>query len=432
MDWSSFRQLTAAQIDRYAGELEEAIENHLRWAARVNRTLLAGEAAQPHDVAEEPHLLCSFGRWYHGEDKAPLAVFPEFVAIGPVHARIHALARDLLLHHRRGEPVDLARYDTWVETGDELRRLLTHLQQSLHRDLGLSSRLMAQVFEHAAEGVVITAPDGTILTVNRAFTEVTGYQAEEVLGKTPQVLRSGRQDRRFYEHMWGKLMTDGEWQGEIWNRRKNGEVYLEWLVISAVRDEREQITNYVAVFSDITAEKQNEERLYHLAHYDPLTELPNRVLFQDRFTLALARARRGGRKIAVMFLDLDGFKEVNDKYGHTAGDTLLAQVAARLSTQLRKSDTVARLGGDEFAIILPDLFETVGLDGVAQKIIESIAKPFTLGGTQRTHITTSVGISLYPADGGTSDDLLRRADVAMYEAKRRGKNQLCFYTPEME
>jgi diguanylate cyclase (GGDEF)-like protein/PAS domain S-box-containing protein len=427
---NSLHELTTMQLDQYSGELEHAIDIHSRWIARINRALLFGEGAHADDLVEHPHLRCAFGNWYHRLDDTPLLDLPEFAAIGAVHGRAHGLARALLLQRQKRGLVSAADYDAWAQSGEDLRRLFQAVRDGIRHNMGLASRLMAKVFENAAEGVVITTPDGTILTVNRAFSEVTGYTAEEAVGRTPHILHSGRQDRDFYANMWRKLLADGDWQGEIWNRRKNGDVYLEWLSIACVRNEHGQTTHYVAIFSDITTEKENAERLYHLAHYDPLTELPNRVLFQDRFKQAIARARRGERRIAVMFLDLDGFKKVNDQFGHSAGDALLAQVAARLAAQLRESDTVARLGGDEFSIILPDMFETDGLIQVATKVIDAIAAPFMLGG-QATHITTSIGISIYPKDGLDADNLLQRADLAMYEAKRRGKNQFCFFEPGM-
>ncbi|MGE0081099.1 MAG: diguanylate cyclase [Thiohalomonadaceae bacterium] len=425
-------RLTSGELDQYAIELEQAIDLHSQWLARVNKSLVTGCAPHPHDLAATPHLMCQFGRWYHGLDDCPLHEVPEFAAIDTAHDRLHALARGLLLRHAAGQAISGEEYDSFVSANAELRNLVRVVRQAIRQNIGLASRLMAKVFENAKEGVVITTPDTVILNVNRAFSEVTGYSAEEAIGQTPHLLYSGRQDKEFYAQMWNALNHTGHWQGEIWNRRKNGDVYLEWLSISSVRNERNELTHYVGIFSDITSEKENEERLYHLAHYDPLTELPNRVLFQDRFKQALARARRNRRSLAVMFLDLDGFKYVNDRFGHAAGDTLLGKVAMRLTEQLRASDTVARLGGDEFAIVLPDVEDRSGISAVADKVIHAISQPFTFPDGETVRISTSIGVSQYPQDGLDSDNLIHRADLAMYVAKELGKNRVCFYTPEME
>jgi diguanylate cyclase (GGDEF)-like protein/PAS domain S-box-containing protein len=431
MNIELIEQLTSSELDQYAAELEQAVDMHAVWLGRVNKYLIFGGQPHPNDIAERPHLLCQFGRWYHGMDDNALLDMPEFAAIGAVHGRLHDAGRRLLLQKMQGMEISGEDYDRFIHNSGELRGLLRVVRQNIKQNIGLASRLMAKVFENAKEGVVITTPGGVILNVNRAFSEVTGYAPEEALGKTPHLLYSGRQSREFYEAMWKTLHQTGHWQGEIWNRRKNGDVYLEWLSISCVRNERNELTHYVGIFSDITTEKENEKRLYHLAHYDPLTELPNRVLFQDRFKQALARARRNRRSLAVMFLDLDGFKEVNDRFGHAAGDSLLSQVALRLTEELRKTDTVARLGGDEFAIVLPDLGDPDDIAAVAVKVIEEIAKPFFFAGDNEARITTSIGISIYPQDGLDADNLIDRADTAMYAAKERGKNQFCFYSPNL-
>lgn len=432
MNAALIEQLTSNELDQYANELEQAVEMHTLWLTRVNKSLIFGTAPHVHDISDTPHLLCQFGRWYHGMGDTALLDIPQFSAIGAVHGRVHDIARSLLLQRQQGRALREDEYERFTQVVLELRELLRSVRQSIKQNIGVASRLMAKVFENAKEGVIITTPDGVILNINRAFSEVTGYTADEAIGNTPHLLFSGRQPREFYASMWRALQQLGHWQGEIWNRRKNGDIYLEWLSISSVRNERNELTHYVGIFSDITTEKENEERLYQLAHYDPLTELPNRVLFRDRFKQALARARRNHKSLAVMFLDLDGFKDVNDKFGHGAGDDLLGQVAQRLTAQLRQSDTVARLGGDEFAIILPDLGESSDISVVARKVIDELARPFTFAGEQEARITTSIGISLYPQHGLDADNLLHRADTAMYVAKQRGKNQYCFYSPELE
>jgi len=426
MDPTLFQRLTTTELDSYAGELESAVENHVRWLNGVNRTLLYRTAPDPGDMVPEPHLHCHFGHWYHGIDNPALLKLPEFEAIGPTHEAMHKIAQQLLQAQQQGQIPDSAAYDHLVDLSNELRHRLGQLRSGLKHNMNLVSLLMSKVFENAAEGVIITDPNGMILSVNNAFTEFTGYRTEEAVGQTPALLRSGRQSEAFYRHMWLTLQNEGQWEGEIWNRRKDGKHYLEWLSISGVRDESGRITHYVAVFSDITTEKENEERLYHLAHYDMLTELPNRMLFYDRLRQGLLRARRNQRQVAIMFLDLDGFKQVNDELGHHAGDELLRQVARRLSGVLRASDTVARFGGDEFTVSVPDLAPDDEVDRVARKIIEAVAKPYYLG-SNRVQVTTSVGISLFPQHGDDPDTLITHADMAMYETKKAGKNNFRFY-----
>lgn len=420
------QNLTTSELNGYAVELEQAVENHIRWLNNLNKALLGHKEADPNNLIENPHLLCHFGRWYHGIDAPCLQRLPEFTAIGPVHEQMHQVARELLLEQQYGKPVDAATYDLLIQLTDQLRQQLNALRLSLKSNLTLLSSLMGRVFENAGEGVMITAVDGTIVSVNQSFCQYTGYAAEEVLGRQPNILHSGRQGDAFYRHMWQSLQQEGQWEGEIWNRRKDGKNYLEWLSISAIRNGEGNPTHYVAVFSDITSEKENEKRLYQLAHYDQLTELPNRMLFLDRLKQGLSRARRNNRRVAVMFLDLDGFKPVNDRFGHQVGDELLRQIAKRLSDTLRASDTVSRFGGDEFTVAIPDLGHNDDIAHVAQKITEAVAQPCTIDGKE-VAVTTSIGISLYPDDGDNGDMLISCADLAMYEAKKVGKNNYRFF-----
>jgi len=294
--------------------------------------------------------------------------------------------------------------------------------------------LAAQVFEHSAEGIVITSGNGTILRVNHAFTVVTGYQQNEVLGKNPRLLKSGWHDGEYYAAMWSSIALRDHWEGEIWNRRKNGEIYAEWLSIVAIRDLADQVINYIAIFSDITERKVAEQRMEHLAHYDMLTQLPNRMLFHDRLKQALIKATRHQTWLAVMLLDLDRFKEVNDQLGHDTGDLLLQQVARRLKDTVRASDTLARLGGDEFIALLSGFdgchAATTGASTVAANIVEDLSRPFDLGGHQVT-ITTSVGIAIAPQDGTTLSELIKHADTAMYSAKTNGRNNYQFFSAAM-
>ncbi len=289
-------------------------------------------------------------------------------------------------------------------------------------------RLLAKVFESTAEGIIVTDADANILMVNQAFSTISGHSLEEVRGKNPRLLKSGRHGPEFYSYMWESLTRTGRWKGEIWNRRKNGEIYLAALSISVIRDDEGEITNYVGVFTDITARKQAEQRLKYLATHDSLTDLPNRDLFYDRLMRALVRAQRNRRLVAVLFLDLDGFKVVNDTFGHERGDHLLQAVGKRLSGCVRQSDTIARFGGDEFAGLIEDLPNLEGASTVAENILKSISETFVLNENEFS-LTASIGISIYPIDGTTADALLQKADSAMYRAKEIGKNNYQFQTP---
>jgi diguanylate cyclase (GGDEF)-like protein/PAS domain S-box-containing protein len=424
-----FQQLTHDKLERYARELEQAIEDHAGWLSRFNRTLICQLPASSDDLNDSPHHLCKFGRWYYGIDEPVLAATDSFQQIGEVHKQMHLATRELLLKARAGERITADEYDALIELSDELRFLMRGLRRDLYQNQLITSRLMGKVFENAHEGVIITAPDTTIITVNKAFTEVTGYSAEEVIGQRPDILRSDKQDSGFYQRMWEELKRFGEWQGEIWNRNKRGEIYLEWLSIAEVKDDEGNPSHYIGVFSDITSEKENEERLHYLAHYDQLTNLPNRILFTDRLKHALSLSRRARNQVAVMFLDLDGFKEINDSLGHASGDELLHQVAERLTACLRESDTVARFGGDEFTIVLPEIDSEESVAKIARKITKEIAKPYDLNGSQAS-VTTSIGISIYPTDGQQAHTLIQKADKAMYHAKRHGKNHHEFYAGE--
>lgn len=291
-------------------------------------------------------------------------------------------------------------------------------------------RQAARVFESTSEGIVITDVEGIIQAVNPAFSAITGYEEAEVLGQTPRLLRSGRHDRDFYCQMWQALRTYGQWRGEVWNRRKGGEIYPEWLTISAVEDGGGQITHWVAVFSDITQIKLAQERLDFLAHHDALTGLPNRVLLHDRLAQAIRRASREGRRFAVLFLDLDGFKGVNDTLGHAAGDRLLEVVAQRLRARLRECDTLARLGGDEFLILLEGAKDDGDAAKAAADCLRLLGEAVPISGHE-IFISGSIGIAIYPDDGVDPDALLRSADLAMYRAKAAGRNTFQCYTPEL-
>lgn len=291
-------------------------------------------------------------------------------------------------------------------------------------------RLASTVFETTSEAIVVTDTKNCIQAVNPSFTHVTGYSEEEVIGRDPSFLSSGRQDGSFYQRMWVRLSKTGRWQGEIWNRRKNGDLYAEWLSISAVYNNKEEICQYVAVFSDITKRKKAEELIRHQANFDALTNLPNRNLFLDRLGRAIVRAKRNRNQVALMFIDLDRFKEVNDTLGHNVGDLLLQEAAVRLTQSVRETDTVSRLGGDEFTIVLPDLSSRGVIEKVAQKALEQLAEPFHISGYE-IFVSGSVGITTFPQDGNEVESLLKNADTAMYRAKEGGRNGYRFFTSEM-
>ena len=298
-------------------------------------------------------------------------------------------------------------------------------------------RIAAIAFE-SQQGMIVTDTQGVIVRVNQAFTHLTGYSAAEAVGKTPSMLNSGRHDKAFYRQMWQALEKERYWQGEVWNRRKSGKIYAEWLTISAVAAPDGSITHYVGTFSDITRDSEAEAEIHRMAYYDALTHLPNRRLLMDRLGLgqALAASRRSGQHGALLFLDLDNFKTLNDTRGHDVGDLLLVEIAQRLNASVREGDTVGRLGGDEFVLMLEDLSEDVeeailqaGMVGV--KVREAIALPYLLKGIEFT-CTTSIGASLFGNHDASADDLLKHADLAMYHAKKSGRNALCFFDPDMQ
>jgi diguanylate cyclase (GGDEF)-like protein/PAS domain S-box-containing protein len=282
--------------------------------------------------------------------------------------------------------------------------------------------LAASVFTHACESIVITDTKGNILEVNDTFSKITGFSREESMGKNPRILQSGRQSSEFYVGMWKDLVNEGFWTGEMWNRRKNGEVYAEMKTISAVRDEQGITTHYVALANDITVMKQHQHQLEHVAHYDILTNLPNRVLLADRLSQAKLHCKRNGKTLAVTFLDLDGFKTVNDIHGHDVGDELLIALSLRMKKALREGDTLARIGGDEFVAILTDLNTVEDCEPVLKRFLLAASEPVTIGDVV-INVSASIGVTLYPQDNVSTDQLMRHADQAMYVAKESGKNR---------
>ena len=316
------------------------------------------------------------------------------------------------------------------EQGNITHFLSEQIDVSARKQAEEQIRLFEKVFVNANEAIMISDANNNILAVNPAFTAISGYTAEEAIGKNPHMLASGQMDADFYQKMWASLEAAGKWQGEMVDRRKDGEIYAEWLSISALRDDSGQLTHYVAMMTDISERKAAEERMIYLAQHDILTGLPNRMLFLDRLQQAITYAERQQTRVAVLFLDLDRFKNVNDTVGHHIGDALLQEAARRIRQCVRSSDTVSRQGGDEFVILLPNLDDLGDIVQVVDKLIESIANPYFFDG-HVMHVTTSIGVSVYPQDGSDSEMLIRNADTAMYQAKDAGRNDYRFFTQEM-
>ncbi len=303
-----------------------------------------------------------------------------------------------------------------------LRVRMQYERRRLHRQLALD----ALVVEATTDGVFITDAERRILSVNDGFSRITGYDEAEVLGRTPRYLSAGFHDAKLLEGIWRSLEIEGRWQGEVSNRRKDGGLYHEWLSLRRVEDERGGVLNYVGIFSDITARKREEQQLKHRAHHDALTGLPNRTLMEDRLRQILAHCRRGDGRAALMFIDLDRFKPINDEYGHEAGDAVLREVAARLSAVVREEDTVARLGGDEFVVLAGDGRSIDNLRALAERLLLELRRPFDIDGIS-CRISASIGVALFPDHGEEGDTLLKHADEAMYRIKQQGRDGVAFY-----
>ncbi|WP_407635513.1 putative bifunctional diguanylate cyclase/phosphodiesterase [Marinobacter gelidimuriae] len=286
--------------------------------------------------------------------------------------------------------------------------------------------LAASVFSNAREGITITDVAGNIIEANDSFTDITGYSREEVIGQNPRIFQSGRQSPEFYVSMWQTINTKGYWRGEIWNRRKDGEDYPEILTISAVKDAAGEVTHYVALFNDISQQKDHQAQLERMAHYDVLTKLPNRALLADRLNQAILQSNRNHNSLAVAFLDLDGFKAVNDTHGHAVGDELLIIVSQRMKEALREVDSLARFGGDEFVAVLTDLAKTEDCQAVLDRFLLAVSEPITVGDVV-LKVSASIGVALYPQDGEDESILIRHADQSMYVAKQEGKNCYHFF-----
>ena len=376
-----------------------------------------------------------YAHWHDLVGKIDREVFPqasmeefadeEAAVFDEGRPRLNRINRYLDSHGKQGF-VETSRWPLFNDTGEveSVFGIGRDVTQSLETQARV--QLAASVFTHAREGIVITDTRGAIVEVNEAFCRITGYAREEILGANPRILNSGRQDAAFYADMWRAIFQTGYWSGEIWNKRKNGDIYAEILTISAVRDGAQRVQNYVALFTDITPMKEHQQQLEHIAHYDMLTGLPNRLLFADRLAQAMRMSERRMRSLSVIYLDLDGFKAVNDTYGHNIGDMLLVVLAQRMRLALREGDSLARFGGDEFVAVLVDLEQPLDCVPVLKRLLLAAAEPVEVeynGQTIALRVSASIGATIYPKDGADADLLMRHADQAMYLAKQAGKNR---------
>lgn len=377
--------------------------------APCNSVIAHGSCFYPHEIRKlfpECRLLAEmeaesyFGVPLHGSDGCILGIL--------------ALFDD--------KPMDLFKINKDLLNSLAVRAAYEIERKQTEEKLQMASR----VFSEAHDGILIVDAMNTIIDVNPTFCEITGYSHEEAIGQNPKILSSGKHAPEFYSAMWKDLTEQGYWHGEIWNRRKNGELYAELLTISALKNDLGEIINYIGLFSDITQSKKQQQALELMAHYDALTKLPNRVLYADRFTQAIARAKRDESLLAICYLDLDGFKQVNDTLGHEAGDQLLVGVAERIKSSLREEDTVSRLGGDEFVLLMGDIHTLDQCEQALMRIHHTIAQPYLIDG-QAVTIAASSGVTIYPLDDADPDTLLRHADQAMYQAKLEGRNRYSLF-----
>lgn len=431
---------TAKQLEKSLAELEQSrgrlaqLLDTLPYGVQENDIhglITFSNPAHHHILGMQPGELIGHAIWDFSSDEQEKVRLPEYLAylVEEQPAPTPYLTR---CRNRDGRDVDVeVVWDYRRDADGTVTGFISVISDISGRRVAEEKlRLLAGVFENTAEGVVITDADAQIIEVNLAFTEITGYPRDEVIGRNPRLLASGHHDREFYQAMWLSLEQTDQWRGEIWNRRKDGEVYPEWQHISAIRDERGTLTHYVSVFSDISQIKEAQEELDHLAHHDPLTGLPNRLLLLHRLEQAIRNARRHASLLAVLFIDLDRFKHVNDSLGHAVGDQLLCSVATRIRESLRENDTVSRIGGDEFVLVLEDVEKPLDVMTYVSKLMQCLERPHRLD-NHEVSITPSIGICMYPDDGEDPSVLLRNADAAMYRAKSEGRNTYSYYTEEL-
>jgi diguanylate cyclase (GGDEF)-like protein/PAS domain S-box-containing protein len=379
--------------------------------------------------------ICGYSDWRDMRGRHDLEVFPAETAKIYQDEEIPVLEQGLPLRNKINPFFDAQGQRGFVQTNKwplfdtagavvGIFGISRDVTEAMHAESRL--RLAAGVFTHAREAIMITEPDGAILDVNDSFTRITGYTRDEAMGKNPRILNSGRHSEEFYLRMWATITNEDHWSGEIWNRRKNGEVYPGMITITSVRDAQHQVKNYVCLFSDITSQKNHQIELEHIAHYDTLTGLPNRALFADRLEQALLHSQRRNRALSVIFLDLDGFKLVNDAYGHAAGDELLIALSQRMKAAMREGDSLARIGGDEFVAVMADLDPHDDCIPILERLLEAASTPVNVHtgqGLIPVQVSASIGMTSYPRDGVDGELLMRHADQAMYLAKQSGKNR---------
>ena len=434
------RDLLEAQIvelKRTQGELQESETRFRNFFEKNSSVMLLIEPSSGEIVAANAAAAA-----YYGYPLARLVGLNgnEINTLSPernVEERLSALREErnyFLFQHRldSGETRDVEVYSTPINSGG--RPLLFSIVHDIseRKQAEAKLQLAASVFTHAREAIMMTTVSGEIIDVNEAFSRITGYPRDEVLGRNPRLLSSGRQPKEFYSAMWRSLIEHGHWYGEVWNLRKNGEVFAEMQTISAVRDAQGQTLQYVALFSDITPLKEHQSQLEHIAHYDALTALPNRVLLADRLQQAMVQSQRRGQLLAVAYLDLDGFKAINDHHGHDVGDQLLIALATRMKQSLREGDTLARLGGDEFVAVLLDLTDVAASVPMLTRLLAAAALPVQVD-SLILQVSASVGVTFYPqTEEADADQLLRQADQAMYQAKLAGKNRYHVFDAEQD
>lgn len=406
-----------AQIGSWELDL---LSNRLYWSSQLYEIFEIDPAQGPADYE-------AFLDVVHPDDRQRVdAVYQQSIA----NRQSYDVEHRLLMPDGRIKLVREKGESFFDAAGKAIRSIGTTQDVTEQHRLESQMRLLGVAFHHSGEAIMITDHDNRIVTVNTAFTRLTGYSQEEVVGKNPSILSAGRTSKDLYERMWAAISLKGYWQGEIWDRRKDGGVYPKWLSISVMRDESGKIRYHIAHFSDVSAERAAEAKLHHMAHHDMLTGLSNRVSLKDRLGHALALARRESSRVALLFIDLDRFKSINDTLGHHVGDELLICVSQRLRQCVRESDLVARLGGDEFVVMLPGLDQSAAAASVAEKIVASVGEPYPIG-AHTLYTTPSVGIAIYPEDGADGESLMRNADAAMYHAKAAGRNNFQFFDAKM-
>lgn len=427
MTYSLFQKLTESELNNYLGEIDKVLEFHIKWLSEVNRLLIFPLKNTKNNLL----IHEDFKRWYSSVNYEGMLESDALTRLNTTYDAMMNISKTLLESVNSGSSVSDTDYDAFLQFTKDFRKQLNTLKRKIRSDLKLMAILMGKIFENAEEGVMITDVKSQILNVNNAFEKVTQYRREDVFGLTPAFLHSGSHDKGFYERMWAVILREGRWQGEIWNRRKNNDIYPEWLSIMAVYDEDGKVTHYIGIFSDVSTENEGNERLYHLAHYDSLCDLPNRMLFYDRLRQAISRSKRSEQRIAVMFMDLDGFKKINDKFGHCVGDELLQQVSKRIVGMLRETDTIARVGGDEFTFIINDIDSLTSINTIATKVLATIKEPYSLHGNT-FNISASIGVSLLADNSDDIGLIVKQADIAMYKAKKLGGNKFVFYEESLE